>query len=79
MSRRPRVPGTEQPAVFRLAVATGGRPVDAFLQAVDSLPTDRGQVWTTAVHHDQGCPALDTGPIAICTCEIVEIAARRVA
>ncbi len=75
--KRQRVPGTTDP-VFRLEVATGGNPVSAFVRAMQTMPFVRGQVWTTDVHHDDGCPALGTGPMHVCTCEVVEIAARRV-
>ena len=77
-ARRGRLPGTTK-AVYSLEVATGGRPVTALLRALERMPVRRGQVWTTEVHHDDGCPALGTGPMHVCTCEVVEIAARRVA
>lgn len=79
MSRRRRIPGTAGAKVHRLEVATGGRPVDAYLRAVAALPLRRGEAWLTDVHHDDGCPATPDGPMAACTCEIVEIRARRAA
>jgi len=77
-ARRGRLPGTTK-AVYRLEVATGGRPVTALLRAFERMPVRRGQVWTTEVHHDDDCPAIATGPMAVCRCEIVELVARRVA
>lgn len=77
-ARRGRLPGTTK-AVYRVEVATGGKPVTALVRAMQQMPFARGQVWTTEVHHDDGCPALGTGPMHVCTCEVVEIAARRVA
>ncbi len=76
--RRHRVLGTTS-ASYRLEVATGGKPVTALLRALERMPVGRGQVWATDVHHDDECPALGTGPMHVCTCEVVDIAARRVA
>jgi hypothetical protein len=65
---------------FRLEVATGGDPARVLVRAVLALPRRRGEVWTVAVRHDDGCPALDAGgPMAACTCELVELRARRAA
>lgn len=76
--RRHRVLGTTSPS-YRLEIATGGKPVTALLRALERMPVRRGQVWTTEVHHDDDCPAIATGPMAVCRCEIVELVARRVA
>ena len=77
--RRPRVPGAKQTADYRREIATAGRAAETLLHVLYSLPVGRGQVWRTSVHHDDGCPAIDTGPIGACTCEIVSVEARRVA
>ncbi len=69
----------EHEYVLRLEVATGGRPVEALLAALASCVLPRGEVWTIAVHHDDGCPATPAGPMARCTCEIVELVPRRAA
>lgn len=79
MSRRPRVPGTPGRRAVRIEVATGGNPVDALIRASAALPFRPAGVWSIAVHHDTGCPATPFGPMAACTCEIVELVARRAA
>ena len=79
MSRRHRVPGTPGDRVFRVEVATAGRPVQAYLAAVEAIGLRRGELWLTDMHHDDGCPGLEAESIPLCTCEIVEITARRVA
>ncbi len=79
MSRRPRVPGTSA-STWRREVACGIDPTRALVQALDELRAIRaGQVWRIGVRHDDGCPAIDTGPMAACTCEIVRLEARRAA
>ena len=67
MSRRGRVPGTPGGRTFRLEVATGGRPVAALIRPAAAIPSRRG------------CPATPFGPMEACTCEIVELLARRAA
>lgn len=78
VSRRPRVPGTAA-AVWRREVACGIDPTRALVHALRELPVHGGQVWSLGVGHDDGCPAIDTGPKAACTCEIVRLEARRAA
>jgi hypothetical protein len=79
VSRRPRIPGMSRPRDIRLEVATGGNPTRAFLRAAMLIPWRPGEVWLTDVHHDDGCPATPDGPMAACSCEIVELRARRAA
>lgn len=75
----PRVPGTSK-AALRLEVATGGNPDAALLRAVGLLPRARGGVWDIAISHDDGCPTLAPGQsLAVCSCEILELGARRLA
>jgi hypothetical protein len=78
--RRPRVPGTPSPGrSFRVEVATGGDPVGALARATRALPIRRGEVWTLSIAHDVGCPTLDAGALAMCTCEVVDVRGRRAA
>jgi len=79
VSRRSRVPGTSS-AVYRRDVACGVDPTAALLQAVSELRAARaGQVWDLGVSHDDGCPSLDGGGMAACSCEVVRLEARRAA
>ena len=79
MSRRPRdrSPRSGGGRVVRLEVATGGRPVDALARALQVVSV-RGELWRVSVAHDDGCPAL-AGGLPACTCELVELIARRAA
>jgi hypothetical protein len=74
VKRRPRVPGTWQ---WRLEVATGGDPIAALVRASRQMPRRPG-VWHVDVRHDAGCPASLDG-MSACTCEVVEVEARRAA
>lgn len=76
MTRRHRIPGTSSPR-WRREIVCGVDPIRALVRAVSDLPL-RGGVWTVAVRHDDGCPAIETG-MGACTCELVELAARRAA
>ena len=79
MRRRPRVPGTDS-TIWRRDIACGIDPTDALVRALAEFRAmRRGEVWSVGVGHDDGCPAIDTGPMAACTCEIVRLEARRAA
>jgi len=66
-------------SVYRRDVACGGDPARSLVGALDELRAIRGgQVWSIGVGHDDGCPAMEFGMPA-CTCEIVELVARRAA
>jgi hypothetical protein len=79
VTRPPRVPGTPGGRSYRLEVATGGRPLEAYLRAVGSLPLRRGELWVTDMQHDDGCPGWERESIPLCTCEVVWLTVRRVA
>lgn len=78
MSRRPRIPGTAA-AVWRREVACGGDPALAIVRALSDLPVGVEEFWRIGVGHDDGCPAVDTGPMTACTCEVLRLEARRMA
>jgi hypothetical protein len=79
MSRRPRVPGTNS-STWRREVACGADPTRALVRALAEVRAIRaGEVWSVGIGHDDGCPAIDTGPMAACTCELVRLEARRAA
>jgi hypothetical protein len=79
VSRRPRVPGTRSPR-WRKEIACGNDPTLALVRALSDLPAAGAGVWSIAVHHDDGCPAFEQGgPMGSCSCELVEIEARRAA
>jgi hypothetical protein len=60
-------------------VATGGRPAEALAAAALQLTRGRPYVLRVGVHHDDGCPCLDGQSMRACTCEIVQLEAKRVA
>ena len=60
-------------------VATAGRPVAAVTAATLAIPAGPGEVWSTAIAHDDGCLALKGHGLRACDCELVELEARRVA
>jgi hypothetical protein len=67
------------PNAWRRSVATGGRPERAVCAALLEVPFNRGEVWTTDIQHDDGCLTLRGHGLRACSCEIVELKARRVA
>ena len=79
VTRRSRVPGTSS-SVWRREVACGIDPAGALVRALAEFRAIRaGEVWRVGVGHDDGCPAIDVGPMAACTCELVRLEARRAA
>ncbi len=79
MTRPHRIPGTRS-HTWRRAVFTGNDPTAALLRAIQELQeVKRGQIWSVGVAHDDECPAVDVGPMSACTCEIVELTAKRAA
>jgi hypothetical protein len=64
--------------VAALEVATGGDPIAALTRAA-AIWSRKPQVISLAVRHDDGCPCLYGRSMFACTCEIVELEARRVA
>jgi hypothetical protein len=78
VSRRPRVLGTAA-AMWRREVACGIDPTRALVRALAEFRAIRptGEVWIVGVGRDRNCPAIDTGPMAACTCELVRLEARR--
>jgi hypothetical protein len=77
--KRRRVPGTRS-ATWRREVACGGDPVGAVVAACGEFrPFRRGDEWSIDVAHDDSCPALDGAGMPACTCEIIQLAARRAA
>jgi hypothetical protein len=75
--RQPRVPGTTR-ASFRVEVATGVDPERALIDAASTLPLPAG-LWRFDVLHDGGCPVIAGVAMRRCTCEIVQLRARRAA
>ncbi len=62
-----------------LSIATGADPVKAVAAAISGLPAVNPHVWRVSVAHDDGCPCTEDGkPMGYCTCEIVDLTARRV-
>jgi hypothetical protein len=58
--------------VARLEVATGGDPVGALIGALRTVLGGKPpRAYLVDVHHDDGCPAMTTGPMLACTCEVV--------
>lgn len=59
----------------RLEVATGGRPVESLMAALEGVVTV-GTINHVSVAHDDDCPCL-TGRYALpwCTCKVVELRA----
>jgi len=79
MSRFPRIPGTRS-NVWRRDIACGGDPTGALVQALAEFRAVRaGHAWNVGIAHDEGCPALKAGGMSACTCEIVQLEARRAA
>jgi hypothetical protein len=75
-----RIPGTRSSTSWRREIACGNDPVEALLAAVDELrQVGRGEVWRIGVAHDNGCPALDGAGMPACTCELIQLEARRAA
>jgi hypothetical protein len=79
VTRRSRVPGRRRPR-YRREIACGNDPTAALAAAVLEPPVRPGTVWDLAVRHDDECPAFQRGgSMSACTCEIVELEARRAA
>ncbi len=57
----------------------GGNPIRNVTKAMLEMPAVRGQVWTIAIAHDDGCPAISQQRLDACDCEVVELTAERVA
>lgn len=56
-----------------MEIATGGRPVEAFVAVAKRMGIKPGDVWLLNVGHDDGCPCMTGSPMLACTCEIVEV------
>jgi hypothetical protein len=76
-SRRQRLVGMRS-SVWRRDIACGGNPQFSLVRALAALPIGRGEIWSIGVRHDAGCPAFDHG-MDRCSCEIVELEARKAA
>jgi len=78
--RRRRIPRSSSSPTFRRDIACGVDPVRALLRAIDEFHQLRpGELWAMSVAHDAGCPSTEGGVMRDCTCEIVELTARRAA
>ena len=65
--------------IWRREVVCGGNPRKALVRALAPSPIRNGEIWSFAIQHDVGCPSLNAGGMAACTCEIVGLEARRAA
>ena len=77
--RRSSIPGTS--TIYRREVACGIDPTRAIVQALAEFRAVRaGHIWSVDVQHDDGCPSLKAGgTMGACSCEIVQLEARRAA
>jgi hypothetical protein len=65
---------------YRREVACGNDPAASLIRALAEFRAIRaGQVWSIGVRHDDGCPSLGAGGMPACTCEIVQLEAKRAA
>lgn len=64
-----------------IEVATAGAPMLAVISAHQTLRISEkpGSIISMGIHHDDGCPCLDGHGMGDCTCEIVQLVARRLA
>jgi hypothetical protein len=53
-------------------------PPQTVTAAMLEVPCRPGEVWDTAIGHDDGCLALKGHGLRACDCEIVSLRARRV-
>jgi hypothetical protein len=79
MSRRPRRIAGTSPSTWRREVACGIDPAGALARALVAMPHRAGEVWSIGVGHAADCPTLHQGAMWACTCELVELVARRAA
>jgi hypothetical protein len=73
---------TEVGQLWYVDVACGGDPARAVLRAVSEIlerQSNRGEVWRLGSGHDDGCPAMEGEGMESCSCEIVQLEARRAA
>ena len=75
MKRPPSIPATRSP-LWRREIACGSNPAGALLKAIQESPVDNG-VWDLAVRHDDGCACTNGRSMSACTCELVQLEARR--
>jgi hypothetical protein len=69
-----------QPRIWRREIVCGADPRSALARALLQLPVSGGEVWSIGVRHDDGCGSLEPGAsMQVCSCEIVELEARRAA
>jgi hypothetical protein len=63
----------------RIEIATGGRPVEAYVAAMLNTIPRGPRIWSVEVSHDDGCPTLNSHGMDACTCEVIWIEPRKVA